>query len=173
MSHAGDESTASPDSATWGEREVIAGLRTGAAHPTLQKGAANLIERLLRERGHAQPTVLRDAPLTDEYHTAGVYCGESAHCTPPYPGALPGTPYQRGELLTELEHKAMGLTAELWETLCHVVGTAASAGQDLAELAAPINALQHAILAQAAARAYPDRYRLLGGAITRTSAAGQ
>ncbi|MEV4122872.1 hypothetical protein [Micromonospora sp. NPDC049645] len=29
----------------------------------------------------------------DEYHTAGVYCGESAHCTPPYPGALPGTPY--------------------------------------------------------------------------------
>jgi hypothetical protein len=34
-----------------------------------------------------------EPPFTDEYHAAGVYCGESAHCTPPYPGALPGTPY--------------------------------------------------------------------------------
>ncbi|MBL6275349.1 hypothetical protein JMF97_04135 [Micromonospora fiedleri] len=31
--------------------------------------------------------------MNDEYHDAGVWCGESAHCVPPYPGALPGTPY--------------------------------------------------------------------------------
>lgn len=36
---------------TWGEREVVKGLRTGAAHSTLQLGAANFIERLIRERG--------------------------------------------------------------------------------------------------------------------------
>jgi hypothetical protein len=30
--------------------------------------------------------------LNDEYHVSGVYCGEPAHCTEPYPGALPGTP---------------------------------------------------------------------------------
>lgn len=28
-----------------------------------------------------------------DYHAMGVYCGEPAHCPPPYPGALPGTPY--------------------------------------------------------------------------------
>lgn len=37
--------------------------------------------------GHAAPA------LDDEYHRTGVYCGEPAHCTEPYPGALPGTPY--------------------------------------------------------------------------------
>ncbi|WP_326564537.1 hypothetical protein [Micromonospora peucetia] len=40
---------------TWGESQVIAGLRTGAAHPTLQKGAANLIERLIRQRDQQPP----------------------------------------------------------------------------------------------------------------------
>lgn len=30
---------------------------------------------------------------SDEYHQAGVYCGEPAHCGEPYKGALPGTPY--------------------------------------------------------------------------------
>lgn len=36
------------------------------------------------------------APLRefdDDYHRAGQYCGEPAHCTPPYPDAPPGTPY--------------------------------------------------------------------------------
>ncbi|MEU3455654.1 hypothetical protein ABZ671_18935 [Micromonospora sp. NPDC006766] len=80
-------------------------------------------------------------------------------------------PVTEGPALTPAEHEAMDLTAQLWEKLCHIVGTGASAGQDLAELAAPIHTIQNAILAQAAARAYPDRYRLLGGTITRTSAA--
>jgi GTP cyclohydrolase I len=31
--------------------------------------------------------------LDDPYHLAGQYCGEPAHCTPPYPDAAPGTPY--------------------------------------------------------------------------------
>lgn len=34
-----------------------------------------------------------DVDQADEYHAAGVYCGEAAHCTPPYPEALPGTLY--------------------------------------------------------------------------------
>lgn len=36
-------------------------------------------------------------PFNDEYHVAGVYCGEAAHCTEPFPGALPGTPYANTE----------------------------------------------------------------------------
>ncbi|MEV4767773.1 hypothetical protein [Micromonospora humida] len=39
-----------PTTGTWGEQQVIAGLRTGTAHATLQRGAANLIERLIRQR---------------------------------------------------------------------------------------------------------------------------
>lgn len=38
-------------------------------------------------------TALGKLPLGDNYHATGVYCGEPAHCTEPYPGALPGTPY--------------------------------------------------------------------------------
>lgn len=34
---------------------------------------------------------------SDEYHQAGVFCGEPAHCTEPYAGALPGTPYTMTE----------------------------------------------------------------------------
>lgn len=47
---------------TWGEQQVIAGLRGGTAHPLLQKGAANLIERLIRGRdaNHADPDVSAD-----------------------------------------------------------------------------------------------------------------
>ncbi|GAA0583105.1 hypothetical protein GCM10010172_80170 [Paractinoplanes ferrugineus] len=33
--------------------------------------------------------------MDDEYHRAGVYCGEPSHCTEPFPGALPGMPYHK------------------------------------------------------------------------------
>jgi hypothetical protein len=41
--------------------------------------------------------VVPDDDDPDTYHERGVYCGESAHCTPPYPGADPGTPYDQPE----------------------------------------------------------------------------
>lgn len=74
-------------------------------------------------------------------------------------------------LLTPDEHRAMDLTAELWGQLCAVAGDASSRRQDLAELATHIHAIQHAVLAQAAARAYPDRYRLMGGVLVATKEA--
>lgn len=70
------------------------------------------------------------------------------------------------ELLTPAEHRSMELTAELWNLLCaEVAGTDRSRTGDLAEVALHIHAIQHVILAQAAGRAYPDRYRLLGGTL--------
>lgn len=72
----------------------------------------------------------------------------------------------RATLLTDAEHKAIDLTAELWSLLCReIVGQDRSRDRDLAELAAHIHAIQNDVLAQAAARAYPDRYRLLGGTL--------
>jgi hypothetical protein len=68
------------------------------------------------------------------------------------------------DLLTDAEHRVMGLTAEVWNTLVReVVGNGPARDGDLAELATDIHRIQERVLAQAAARAYPDRYRLLGG----------
>lgn len=69
-------------------------------------------------------------------------------------------------LLTDAEHRCMRLTAELWNLLCgDVVGLDVSRFGDLRELCDHIHAIQHAVLSQAAARAYPDLYRPLGGTL--------
>lgn len=73
------------------------------------------------------------------------------------------------ELLTDDEHRLLDLTGELWRVLCAVVGNEPSRAVDLAEAAAHVHAIQNMVLAQAAARAYPDRYRLLGGQLTSDS----
>jgi len=66
-------------------------------------------------------------------------------------------------MLTDAEHTAMDLTAQLWNALCAIAGDGPARAGDLAEMATHIHAIQHAIMAQAAARAHPDRYRLMGG----------
>lgn len=66
------------------------------------------------------------------------------------------------ELLNDDEQLAMQQAAELWNTLCRVVGDGVTRNADLRELMGHIHGIQHAVMAQAAARAYPDDYRLLG-----------
>jgi len=67
--------------------------------------------------------------------------------------------------LTEDEHEAMRLTAKLTNLMCRaVIGRGDSRYRDIEEFVAHIHAIQHTIMAQAAARAYPDQYRLLGEA---------
>lgn len=65
-------------------------------------------------------------------------------------------------LLTPAEHAAMDLTAQLWNALCGLVGNGSPRDGDLRELADAIHTIQGRILSQAAGRAYPGRYRLLG-----------
>ena len=69
--------------------------------------------------------------------------------------------------MTADEHRAMELTAELANLCRKIVGTGNQADHDWNELAHRIHAVQHTILAQAAARAYPYKYRPLGGWGTR------
>jgi hypothetical protein len=69
----------------------------------------------------------------------------------------------RPALLTEHELKVMDLTADLASGLARTVGYRSTRQVDMAELMSHVHVLQAAILAQAAARAYPDRFRLLGG----------
>jgi len=65
-------------------------------------------------------------------------------------------------LLTTVEHKVIELVGLLPGLLERVVDVGPSRRADLAEVIAHVHAIQNAVLAQAAARAYPDRYRLLG-----------
>lgn len=70
------------------------------------------------------------------------------------------------KLLTGPEHDAMKLTAELTNLVMRdVIGDEASRAGDVAEFVGMIHAIQHFIMAQAAARAYPSLYRLLGSKI--------
>lgn len=69
-------------------------------------------------------------------------------------------------LLTFTEHRAVECLADLWGLLGRIIGKGRNQRDDLAELIVPVHALQNAILAQAAARAYPDRYRLMGESIS-------
>lgn len=68
------------------------------------------------------------------------------------------------ELLTPTEHAALNLTGQLANLISDIIGHGMSpeARGDQLELTIHIHAIQNAILAQAAARAYPGHFRLLG-----------
>lgn len=65
-------------------------------------------------------------------------------------------------MLTDRERQAVERLGEVWGDLCAIVGDGSTRDADLAEMAHHVHALQNAVLAQAAARAYPDLYRLAG-----------
>lgn len=75
-------------------------------------------------------------------------------------------PIMRGDAgagrLTETEMRAMACTAELANLLGVVIGNDRTRPGDLAELILHVHAIQHAIMSQAAARAYPSMFRKLG-----------
>jgi hypothetical protein len=77
------------------------------------------------------------------------------------------------ELLTDAERKALKMTGELANLVHREVITGPQAANDWNEFAMRIHAVQHMIMAQAAARAYPDEFRLLGNAIPPHSGRAQ
>lgn len=71
-----------------------------------------------------------------------------------------------GPLLTDAEHTAVSMLGEVYTLLCNdVVAHGPTREADCAELRHHIHGLQHAIMSQAAARAFPHQFRLLGGLI--------
>lgn len=76
------------------------------------------------------------------------------------------------ELLSAAERRCLDLTVELWNTMVRdVIGGERSATGDRSELAGKIHDIQHMIMSQAAARAYPRIFRLLGGTVADLQAA--
>ena len=67
----------------------------------------------------------------------------------------------QAELLTDREHQTVEKLGEVAVLLRDIMG---GADDDVAEWVDKIHQLQHMVLSQAAARAYPDRYRLFGAA---------
>lgn len=86
------------------------------------------------------------------------------------PGVITWQPvdiYDEAKPLSDLEMHAISLTAELANTVSQIVGHGPTREHDMAELVAPIHNIQHALMAQAAARIFPGRYRLLGETLER------
>lgn len=69
------------------------------------------------------------------------------------------------DLLSAEELRALDLTADLAKALQAIVGDRGTREADLRELLGHLHAIQQALLSQAAARAYPDQFRLLGGLV--------
>lgn len=72
---------------------------------------------------------------------------------------------QPAEALTADEHAAVDRAGELYTLLERVVGDGPTRDDDLREFRTSIHHIQRAVMAQAAARAYPTRGRLLGGTV--------
>jgi hypothetical protein len=66
------------------------------------------------------------------------------------------------DALTPLERKILRDLGQMWGEVCEVVGNGRSRIADLNEMVVHIHALQHFVMAQAAARAYPTELRLAG-----------
>jgi hypothetical protein len=68
--------------------------------------------------------------------------------------------------LTQAEQDAIDLAGRLYTRIAEdVAGHGPTRDADLAEICAAVHVIQHAVMAQAAARAYPGAYRLLGETI--------
>lgn len=68
---------------------------------------------------------------------------------------------QLDDLLTELEHEVINTAGRLMSLFVKMAGENPHQ-PDLDEVCSRIHDLQHTAMAQAAARAFPDKYRLFG-----------
>lgn len=73
-------------------------------------------------------------------------------------------------LLTPNEHQAVELAGRVACLLDAIAEDGPARAGDLAELCAAVHVIQNGVLAQAAARAYPDRYRLMGASPVQATA---
>lgn len=67
------------------------------------------------------------------------------------------------ELLTPKEHLLLELLGDVANGFVAIMAPGAGRDGDMGEAVHHIHVLQRMVMAQAAARAYPDRYRLIGG----------
>jgi transcriptional regulator with XRE-family HTH domain len=89
--------------------------------------------------------------------------------------ALPEAADKRlAALLTPAEHAAVRDAGQLYTRIAaHVIADGPARDDDLAELRAQVHVIQRMVLAQAAARAFPAEFRLLGSLVVATDDPGE
>lgn len=181
--------------ATWSpahERDTPGGLVPGEADVPPAVDLGPMLPEVLAERvaAHASDVDYCDAWPTDAnnrghgfigINLAGTWVSRCSFCgwidgadleqqiakrIAEHPAASPAG------LLTADEHQAVEDAGQLYNLLCRIVGHGPSRAGDLGELVGHVHGIQQAVLKQAAARAYPDRYRLLGGIVGDLSVGG-
>lgn len=68
-------------------------------------------------------------------------------------------------MLTPEELEVMDLTCLIFNKLQHIILDGPSREADVAEMVHHVHAIQRAVLAQSAARVYPNQFRLLGSTV--------
>ena len=116
---------------------------------------------LLADRDGAQPWLALQSRLAQTERLAA----EVAEWAREVPGPLVRPEFPDGGPLTRDEHSVVHGLGQVFVQLSRIVGDGSSRQADLDELVGHVHALQNAVLAQAAARAYPDAYRLMGGSL--------
>jgi hypothetical protein len=69
------------------------------------------------------------------------------------------------ELLTEQEHAVLSTLADAWNLFQKILADGDTRSEDQVEFMIHLHVCQRMVMGQAAARAYPHRYRLLGDVI--------
>jgi hypothetical protein len=111
--------------------------------------------------------VTRENECDPEPHQHAGICQRAGYAF----GFHDGFAAEREPLLTDDERAAIRMAGELWGVLCALVDDGPTRSADLGELILHVHAIQHAVMSQAAARAYPDELRRLGS--TLDSSGGQ
>lgn len=75
---------------------------------------------------------------------------------------FPTEPRIYEEFLTDEEREVLDDIGRLWNRLLSVVANGRTREWDLGELVVHVHAIQQAVMSNAAGRAYPGEYRLLG-----------
>lgn len=70
--------------------------------------------------------------------------------------------HEKEPLLSDLEIQALRMSGELANLLARIIGDGSTREGDWREAVSKIHDIQHMIAAQAAARAFPNEFRLLG-----------
>lgn len=73
-------------------------------------------------------------------------------------------------MLTLEEHMLIEMLGNCMNAFTQILGSERTRQYDLVEVSTHIHALQDKVLAQAGARMYPDKYRLLGETVASTNA---
>lgn len=66
------------------------------------------------------------------------------------------------EFLTRKEHELVELLGKAFDLFGEIAGNGKTRSADMGEICGQIHVLQSRVLMQSSARAYPDKYRLLG-----------